>query len=229
MVDTRIGWEAIQLKGWFHEPYRHSLAARGVTLKSREELDYALHRRGEIYPGEMAQYIWYDFRDKYGDEFNDYRPIPGEIQSLRNIRELMDIYERRRYRPLTPQEVGILRFLVMDFKNKVKPEHISLSSRVDEYHMLTKYLRGFSSSESRDMIFAAETVLYLMHWDGDAVERYLGKDFKGKNSVSVSGKVVLEALNLQRGGRAGSGETPIGEGQMLIDLWMEELERRRLT
>lgn len=177
----------------------------------------------------MAQYVWYDLQDKYTNEFNDYKPIPGELQSLRNIRELIDVYERRRYRPLTPQEIGILRYLVIDFKRRVGPEDISLTSRVDEYHMLDKYLHGFSGSENRDMLFAAETVLYLMHWDGDAIEKYIGREFKGKGELSVSGKIILEALTLQRGGRAGSGETPIGEGQHLIDIWIEELERRRYT
>ena len=217
------------MKGWWGESARHSLAARGITLMSREELDYALHKRGEIYPGEMAQYIWYDLNDKHRNDIRDYKPVPGEIQSLRNIKEMMDVYERRRHRPLTSQEVGILRFLVMDFRNKVKPEDISLNSRVDEYHMLNEYLRGFSSSENRDMLFAAETVLYLMHWDGDAIEKYIGREFKGKRELSVSGSIILEALNLQRGGRAGSGETPIGEGQHLIDIWIEELDRRRFT
>ena len=215
------------MKGWFGESYRHSLAARGITLMSREELDYALHRRGEIYPGEMAQYIWYDLQDKYTREFNDYKPVPGELQYLRNIRELIDVYERRRYRPLTPQETGILRYLVLDFKKKVGLEDISLGSRKDEYHMLDKYLHGFTESESRDMLFAAETMLYLMHWDGNVIEKYLGREREVK--LSMSGKIVLESLSLQRGGYAGYEETPIGEGQHLIDIWIEDLERRRYT
>jgi len=215
------------MKGWFGESYRHSLAARGITLMSREELDYALHKRGEIYPGEMAQYIWYDLQDKYTREFNDYEPVSGELQYLRNIRELIDVYERRRYRPLTPQETGILRYLVLDFKKKVGLEDISLGSRKDEYHMLDKYLHGFTESESRDMLFAAETMLYLMHWDGNVVEKYLGREREVK--LSMSGKIVLESLSLQRGGYAGYEETPIGEGQHLIDIWIEDLERRRYT
>jgi len=215
------------MKGWFGESYRHSLAARGITLMSREELDYALHKRGEIYPGEMAQYIWYDLQDKYTREFNDYKPVPGELQYLRNIRELIDVYERRRYRPLTPQETGILRYLVLDFKKKVGLEDISLGSRKDEYHMLDKYLHGFTESESRDMLFAAETMLYLMHWDGNVIEKYLGREREVK--LSMSGKIVLESLSLQRGGYAGYEETPIGEGQHLIDIWIEDLERRRYT
>lgn len=215
------------MKGWFGESYRHSLAARGITLMSREELDYALHKRGEIYPGEMAQYIWYDLQDKYTREFNDYKPVPGELQYLRNIRELIDVYERRRYRPLTPQETGILRYLVLDFKKKVSLEDISLGSRKDEYYMLDKYLHGFTESESRDMLFAAETMLYLMHWDGNVIEKYLGREREVK--LSMSGKIVLESLSLQRGGYAGYEETPIGEGQHLIDIWIEDLERRRYT
>lgn len=215
------------MKGWFGESYRHSLAARGITLMSREELDYALHKRGEIYPGEMAQYIWYDLQDKYTREFNDYKPVPGELQYLRNIRELIDVYERRRHRPLTPQETGILRYLVLDFKKKVGLEDISLGSRKDEYYMLDKYLHGFTESESRDMLFAAETMLYLMHWDGNVIEKYLGREREVK--LSMSGKIVLESLSLQRGGYAGYEETPIGEGQHLIDIWIEDLERRRYT
>jgi hypothetical protein len=234
------------MKGWHFESNRHALAARGITLKSREELDYALHRRGQIYPGEISQSIWYDIKDKYPDEFNIYKPVSGEIQALKNIRQLIDIFERRRYRPLTPQEIGIVRYLIKDFMRKVKKKDISLTSRKDQYDMLGKYLYGISDKESRDILFAAETVLFLMHWSGDVIDKYIGRDitevsitrefrnfYQDRESVSprvsMSARVVLEALAIQRGGHAGSGEMPIGEGQILIDLWVEELERRRLS
>ena len=210
--------------GWWDEPYRHALAARGISLKSREELDYALHLRGEIYPGEVAQYIWYDTQDNYPGEFNTYKPIPGEIQYLRNIRQMMDIYDRRRHRPLNPNEILILRSLVKDFMRRVKRDDISLETRRSEYEMLDEYLNGeWSENESRSVLFAAETVLYLMHWSGDAIDTYIGRK---SDETSTSARVVHEALNLQRGGY---GEMPPGEGEILLDLWIQELERRRYT
>ena len=210
------------MKGWYGESARHALAARGITLKSRKELDYALHRRGETYSGEMAQHIWYDLHDRYPDEFSDYQPIPGEILKLRNIKHMMDLYERRKHRTLTPQEIGALRFQVKDFMSALRkgdPLILSIRGIGSDYDRMDGYLKqGYP-------MFAADTALFLLHQNEAVVSQYLGRE-PGK---SISSLIVYEALSLQRGGQSNGDEIPIGEGQHLIDIWIEELDRRRLT
>lgn len=207
--------------GWFNEPYRHALAARGITLKSREELDYALTKRGEIYPGEMAQYVWYAVYDDYCYYLQDYEPATGEIQSLKNIKLMMEIYDRRRHRPLNRDEIAILRSLVKDFMRRVKRTDV-WETKMSEYEMLDDFLTGeLSENEGRSALFATETVLFLMHHNRNSIDVYLGREPYDR---SISSKVVQVALDLQRGGY---GEIPPGDAEVLLDIWIQELEGRR--
>lgn len=152
----------------------------------------------------------------------NYKPSIDEIQSLKNIKLMMEIYDRRRYRPLIRDEVAILRSLVKDFMRKIEKGDV-WEIKESEYEMLDEFLRGRMENEARSMLFATETILYLMHHNNRSIDIYLGR---GSDEISVSARMVQEALNLQRGGY---GEIEPGEGEILLELWIDELQRRRLT
>lgn len=227
MVDRRTRKEAVHLRGWFKEPYRHALAARGITLKSRDDLDYALHKRGKIYPGEYAQYFWYDIVD-FQPGFNEYIPAKGEIYNLKLFKELLNVFDRRKFQtktPISPQEEIQIIGIINEFTKKIDISQVGIGYKdyIEEVHNLLQYYRN--EGKTVYLILAVDVILAVIHHNKNALEKFLETNYTGGDRT-VTGVVAKEAMDLQRGSR---GEVKPGEGQYLIDIWIEELDRRRLT
>ncbi len=192
-------------------------------------MDYALHRRGEIYPGELAQYFWYDIKDNHPD-FDTYVPGRGEIYNLKLLKDVINVFDRRKFQIRTPMSQGEANQtvgLINEFLAKVKYHDINIKHNrgyLGEIKSLVNLYR--EEGKTGHLLLAVDGMMMILHHDKNALEKFLGTDYDGGRYRTVSGVVAKEALDLQRGGR---GEPGPGEGQHLIDIWIEDLERRRLT
>ena len=143
--------------------------------------------------------------------------------------DIMNIFDVRKHLhqgPMNPQEAGHTKALIKEFLSRVTVDRIELSHNKDYLEDIQDCLRNYGfTGDTKYLIFAIDGILSILHHDTRAMESFLGTDVRSYRTVS--GYISREALDLQRGGR--SGEYESGEGQALIELWIDELNRRRLT
>lgn len=201
--------------GWWDDPYRHALAARGISS------GYRMSNEAKAYISTIPK------------EFHTIKPVKGEIRALRDIIDLMDVFDRRSYIqqvPMGSQESGVVVDMVKNFKKKVKKNDIE-EFLYTSYDLIDENLWKYKDTgNTKYLLMATDSILYILHNDSSALLTFIGRPIEhtGRDENFLAYHVPHVAMNLQRG-FYGSSATEVGEGQDLLKWWINELDGRRLT
>ena len=201
--------------GWWGDPYRHSLAARGISSRFR-----------------MSDEAKASYPSLSPEIFENIKPVKGEIMALKDLNDLMDVFDRRKYIhrvPMGPQEAGAVMDMIRNFKNKVGPDDLDYSAST--YDMIEKNVWDYKNTGNTTyLLTAVDNILFILHNSSSALLKFIGRPtvYTQNDEHWFAWHITHTAMNLQRG-FYGSSATEVGEGQDLLEWWIEELERRRYT
>lgn len=231
--------------GWWDEPYRHSLASRGIQTS---DIYFDVHKRMTGLDRDM---------------FNRYQPVEGEIYSMKLLIELMDAFDKRSISysaPVAYTKSPALLALVQETVKRIEPECITHDEFVkEEFESVYKDIQSYKLiGKQYKLMMAMNRIIFVLHRSPVALIHFLGRDvpesvrMKCQTMTSeieidrfwsspecimefedimeddmVGWFVVQSALELQR--TSILENVGVGEGQKVIRSWIEELDRRRLN
>lgn len=199
--------------GWYGEPSRHALAARGISSR------YRMSNEAKAYLSVIPK------------TFHTIKPVKGEIRALKDIVDLMDVFDRRKYitqAPVSPQEAGVIMSMIKDFKRKIKKDDVD-DYLYTSYDLIDENIWEYKNTGNvKFLLFAIDSVLYILHNDSSALLIFIGRptEYSGRDENWLAYHVPHVAMNLQRGSY-GTAATNVGEGQDLLKWWIHELDGRR--
>ena len=200
--------------GWYGEPYRHALASRGISSR------YRMSNEAKAYLSVIPK------------TFHTIKPVKGEIMALKDLNDLMDVFDRRKYIhqvPMGSQEAGAVVDMIRNFKNKVGPDDIDYSTST--YDLMEKNIWDYKNTgNTSHLLMAVDNILFILHNSSTALLTFIGRPttYERDDEHWLAWHVTHTAMNLQRG-FYGSSATEVGEGQDLLKWWIDELDGRRLT
>ena len=131
--------------GWWGDPYRHSLAARGISSRFRMS--------------DEAKTFYPSLRPEL---FKSFKPVRGEIRALRDLADMMDVADRRRYMqqvPMGSQEAGVVMDMIRNLKNKVKLDDTDNAfAAIDQ-----SVWRYRDTGDTSHLLMAASDMLHFTH------------------------------------------------------------------
>ena len=204
-----------RVPGWWDEPYRHALASRGISSR------YRMSNEAKAYISTIPK------------EFHTIKPVKGEIMALKDLIDLMDVFDRRSYIqqvPMRSQEAGVVMGMIKNFKKKIKKNDIE-EFLYNSYDLIDENLWEYKDTgNTKYLLMATDSMLYILHNDSSALLIFIGRpvEYTGRDENFLAYHVPHVAMNLQRG-FYGSSATESGEGQDLLKWWIRELDGRRLT
>lgn len=233
------------MRGWHGQPYRHSLAARGIQT---DDIYRSIHVKSS----------------KIGmDTFENYRPVGGEIYSLKLLVELMDTFDGRAKSynsPYARRESPAMYALVKETMKRMDPTYFKDDEFLnEEFEKVKGDIRSYElTGQQYKLMMAINRILFVLHRSPLSVLHFMGRDvpelirkryqyitseieldrFWGSpegimefeeivDDEMIGWLVVEHSLSIQR--KSDVDMIGIGEGQEILRSWIDELERRRLT